>query len=669
VTIVRAVGVDGRQGRVNIEPVGVNIPSTVRRWTARRRRLAAVTPITDEPTELGRSRRSTASIPRDQVDPTIVNRVVVAIAGAPDSERLIRGAARLARSTDAALVGVHVRPPGRAVDAPTTHEHRRLLQELGGTYEEIEDESVAEALRDFAADGHTQLVLGATRRPRWREVTSRSVLEQVARDADFDVHVITPLIDRSNRSAAHRRTARLPAGRRRGAWALAVVGVPLLTAVLLPARSEGNFSASLLLFVLLNVAVAAIGGAAPALFVAITGFVAVNWFLTPPFHTLVVATRANLTALFTFLVVGTVVSFLVAQVSRRSIEAARARSDAETLARAAREIAALPDPAARLLERILRTFGLTGASVLRADGAGWVVMAVAGSHAPTAPTEATSTIALNDGSILAVTGPDVDASKRVVLDAMADQVATAMEQRRLQDEASRAAALAETDRLRTALLRAVSHDLRTPLASIKASVSSLLQRDVDWPPDAVHEFLETIDEETDRLNRVIGNLLDMGRLQANAVHVDNRAVSIDEVVLAALTSMSTDTSRVELQIDEPSPVVRADPVLLERALANLISNALAWSPTDTPVTIDAEPDQERVALRIIDHGPGVPPDQRERLFEPFQRLGDRSNDTGAGLGLAVARGFVETTGGEIRMADTPGGGLTIIVILDRANPG
>jgi two-component system sensor histidine kinase KdpD len=344
---------------------------------------------------------------------------------------------------------------------------------------------------------------------------------------------------------------------------LAVAGVVLITAALVPFRDEHGPATALLLNVLLIVGVAIVGGAVPAVAVAVAAFFAVNWFLTPPYHGLHIENTSNLLGLLTFLVVGSVVSFLVDRVIRAEHEA--------------------------------------------------------------------------------------DALER--------------ERQQLQLEAAEAAVLFETDRLRTALLRAVSHDLRTPLASIKASVSSLLQDDVDWSPEATIEFLTTIEEETDRLDRVVGNLLDMGRLQAGALQVSSRPVALEEVVPAALTSLSTDTTGVDLEIDETSPRVEADPVLLERALANVVSNALAWTAHGTRVSVAADETGDQVELRVVDHGPGVPLEHRERLFEPFQRLGDRSNDTGAGLGLAVARGFVDAMGGRMRMEDTPGGGLTMVIVL------
>jgi two-component system sensor histidine kinase KdpD len=267
---------------------------------------------------------------------------------------------------------------------------------------------------------------------------------------------------------------------------------------------------------------------------------------------------------------------------------------------------------------------------------------------------------------VAIVGSASEDRDQRVLTAFVAQLTGALRARRLQREAARAVALAETDRLRTALLRAVSHDLRTPLASIKASVSSMLQDDIDWSPEATSEFLHTIAEETDRLDRLIRDLLDMSRLEAGAVEVAARPVALEEVVPSALAGLRGGTSRVDLHIDETSPRVTADPALLERAVANVVSNALAWSEPPSRVEVTADRHDGVVAVRVVDHGPGVTEADRERLFEPFQRLGDRSNDAGSGLGLAVARGFVQHLGGTISMQDTPGGGLTMVIELPAA---
>ncbi len=210
----------------------------------------------------------------------------------------------------------------------------------------------------------------------------------------------------------------------------------------------------------------------------------------------------------------------------------------------------------------------------------------------------------------------------------------------------------------------MSHDLRTPLSSIKASVSSLLQRDVDFSPAATRELLETVDEGADRLNHLIGNLLDMSRLQTGALQLVMRDVGLDEVVPVALVGLDGD--RLAVDVPETLPRVRADAALLERAIANIAENALAWSPPEARVRIEACATQSTVELSVVDRGPGIPRDQRDDVFRPFQRLGDRSTDTGVGLGLAVARGFVEAMDGGIDIDDTPGGGTTMVISLPLA---
>ncbi|MEJ7791960.1 MAG: ATP-binding protein [Gaiellaceae bacterium] len=210
------------------------------------------------------------------------------------------------------------------------------------------------------------------------------------------------------------------------------------------------------------------------------------------------------------------------------------------------------------------------------------------------------------------------------------------------------------------------HPRRPPAHPRWASVSSLLQDDVEWTPEARREFLATIDEETDRLNGLVGNLLDMSRLQAGALDVDATPVGLDEVLPAALHSLGLADDAVDVDVAESLPRVLADRGLLERALANVIQNAVRYSPAGQRVRVTAGAVDSLVDVRIADRGPGVPADERTRLFLPFQRFGDSGNDNGVGLGLAVAKGFVESMSGEIELEDTPGGGLTVVARLRRA---
>jgi two-component system, OmpR family, sensor histidine kinase KdpD len=234
----------------------------------------------------------------------------------------------------------------------------------------------------------------------------------------------------------------------------------------------------------------------------------------------------------------------------------------------------------------------------------------------------------------------------------------------LQQEAAAAAVLAQADELRTGILQAVSHDLRTPLAGIKASVTSLLSSDVTFGPEDTRTFLRTIDAEVDRLDRVVGNLLDMSRLQTGGLRVLVRPTAIDEVVVSAVAGVDDERSgRVELRVSDALPLVQIDGPLMERAVANVVANALAVQPEDHPVVVEAAALGDEVHLRVVDRGPGIAPEHRARVFAPFQRLGDRSTQAGVGLGLAIAQGFTRAVGGDLDLEDTPGGGLTVVFRL------
>jgi two-component system sensor histidine kinase KdpD len=224
--------------------------------------------------------------------------------------------------------------------------------------------------------------------------------------------------------------------------------------------------------------------------------------------------------------------------------------------------------------------------------------------------------------------------------------------------------MAQADALRTGILQAVSHDLRTPLAGIKASVTSLQAPDVSFGPEDTAAFLRTIDAEADRLDRVVGNLLDMSRLQTGTLRVLSRETALEEVVVSAVGDVAAgDTTAVDVRVPETLPLVLVDGPLLERAVANVVANALAVQPEGLPVVIEAAAIGDHLHLRVVDRGPGIAPALKERVFEPFQRLGDRSTQAGVGLGLAIAQGLTRAVGGELELEDTPGGGLTVVFRL------
>jgi two-component system sensor histidine kinase KdpD len=600
-------------------------------------------------------------------------RVAVALTGAPSGDDLIRRAARMAMRTRGELIGVHVQsddglsgPAGGTLD-----EQRHLLEELGGRYEEVVGSDVARALVQFAkGENATQLVLGASRRSRWAELARGSVISPVVREAAgaFDVHVIStdgaPSEGASLRTPAWFRLAPLSRGRQFTGFVLAIVGLPLLTFVLTRFRSHLGFQNALLIFLLLVVAISTIGGVWPGLLASIAGFVLLNWFFAPPIHTFTIANTRDLLALIAFLVIAGVISALVNQAARRAADAARAAARATALGHMAGTVLEKADPLPDLTAELVDAFRLEGASVLAPNEDGsWQTVASAGTVPPSSPDQGTLALPLGGEATLVLRGGELRAEDREVLHAFANHLAVAFAGRRLQAEAASASALGKANELRTALLAAVSHDLRTPLASIKASATSLLSEDVNWDPASVRDLLKTIDDEADRLNSLVGNLLDMSRLQTGSLPIAARPVGLEEVVAGAISSLGLPGDTVETDVPETLPLVDVDPALLERAVANLVENAVRHAPAGETVRVIAGRVGDRVDLRVIDAGPGIPAGERDRVFRPFQRLGDHPNGAGVGLGLAVAKGFVEALGGELSVEDTPGGGTTMVVSL------
>ncbi len=600
-------------------------------------------------------------------------RVVVALTGAPGNDSVIRRAARIAGRVGGELIGVHVIASDGLAGLPNANlgAHRSLLEELGGTYREVVGEDIAATLVAAArSDRATQLVIGASRRSRWDELRGGSVVNRLLRMArDLDIHVISGVSSPSEGSAPSgpvvaQRGSVLSTRRVASAWLLLAIGLPVMVVLMSAAGADAALATQVLIGLVLVLCVALLGGRLAGFVAAVATVLAMNFFLVEPTGTLTVSDPEHLISLAVFVVAAGTVSTLVDRVAKRSAEAAMATAEAAALARAAASLAAAPDPLPDLLIQLRELTDVDEVSVLQRDvDDGWVVQACTGDAAPTEP-ETGSTYELNaDHRTVVVFRPaPARSGDGSVLGAFLDALAVALEARRLAAEAADAAVVAEADALRTGILQAVSHDLRTPLAGIKASVTSLLSTDVTFDAATTREFLNTIDSEVDRLDRVVGNLLDMGRLQAGALSVMCRPTALEEVVVAALNHLDLAEDEVEVDVSETLPLVDVDGALLERAVANVVANAVAVQQPGMPVRVQAAVihvgDVERVALQIVDRGPGLNPRARARAFEPFQRLGDRSTQAGVGLGLAIAHGFTRAIGGELTLDDTPGGGLT-----------
>jgi two-component system sensor histidine kinase KdpD len=447
--------------------------------------------------------------------------------------------------------------------------------------------------------------------------------------------------------------------RRLYATALAAITLPLLTVLLSGHPLHLSLANELLIYLTAVIGVAVVGGFWPAVAAAVAASLLVNWFFTKPFHTFTIAEPDNLLALLLFVLVAISVSSVVHLAARRAQEATRSRDEAAALSQLARTVLGSDDTPAAVLRHLHATLRV-GVELLERVGGRWVTLAAAG-DVTGSPVQR---LPIREDLVLATHGA-VRADGRRLLDAAGGQAAAALDRDRLRTQAAQAEALAAGNRMRTALLAAVSHDLRTPLASIKASVSSLRQTDVQWSPDDQAALLENVEESTDRLDALIANLLDMSRVHTGALQPYLQPTAVDEVAPLALRG-TPDGGRVLLDVPDNLPLVLTDPGLLERALANLVSNALRYSPPSRPPELVARARGAEVDIAVVDHGPGVPVQDRQRMFEPFQRLGDQDVSTGVGLGLAVARGFVEAVGGRLTAAATPGGGLTMTATLAAA---
>ncbi|MCM1942724.1 sensor histidine kinase KdpD [Streptomyces sp. G3] len=595
-------------------------------------------------------------------------RIVVGLTGGPEGRTLIRRAARLAeKGAGGEVLAVYIaRSDGLTSASPKELAvQRTLVEDLGGTFHHVLGDDIPAALLDFARGVNaTQIVLGSSRRKAWQYVFGPGVGATVARESgpDLDVHIVTHDEVAKGRGLPVARGARL--GRSRIVWGwFAGLGGPVLLTLLLSTVHLG-LANDVLLYLALTVAAALLGGLYPALASAAVGSLLLNWFFTPPVNRITIADPRNMLALAIFVGVALSVASVVDVAARRTHQAARLRAESEILSFLAGDVLRGETSLETLLERVRETFGMESAALLEREGdmAPWTCAGRAGSGPPVdRPEDADVDMPVGDHMALALTGRVLPAEDRRVLAAFAAQAAVVLDRRRLREEADRARALAEGNRIRTALLAAVSHDLRTPLAGIKASVTSLRSDDVAWSEEDRAELLEGIEEGADRLDHLVGNLLDMSRLQTGTVTPLIREIDVDEVAPMALGGVPEGSA--ELEIPETLPMVAVDAGLLERAMANLVENAVKYSPDDRTVLVAASALADRVEVRVVDRGPGVPDDAKDRIFEPFQRYGDAPRGAGVGLGLAVARGFAESMGGTLNAEDTPGGGLTMVLTL------
>jgi len=604
-------------------------------------------------------------------------RVVVALTGGAEGVTLIRRGGRIAaRAVGGDLLAVHVvRSDGlTGADPAELAAQRQLVESLGGSYHQVVGDDVTAALLEFShAENATQLVLGASRRSWVGRLVGPGIGARVVRESgDLDVHIVTHPSAGTGRGLPSIGTG-ITARRRAQGFVVAATLLSALTVILAQSRVGLNLVSDVLVFLLAVVLVAMVGGFWPALASGVAGSLLLNFYFVPPLHTFTINDRNNLLALLVFVAVAVLVSAVVDRAAQRTRQAARATAESQMLSTAAGSVLRGEGSLNALLERVREAFAMDSVTLLERShtpghGVLWRQVASVGPHPCQRPDDGDVEVPAGDQLSLVLSGRSLPAEDRRVLGAFAAQAAVALDRARLTEVAAAAVPLAAADRLRTALLAAVGHDLRTPLATAKASVTSLLGADVEWTPDERHELLANADSALDRLARLVDDLLDLSRLQAGGMTVTPRRFGLDDVVSLALDELGPDSQQVRTDVPADLPEVLADPALVQRVVVNLVSNALRHS-TDTAPVLTASSLGPLVELRVVDRGPGIPASDRERVFAPFQRLGDADNSTGVGLGLALSRGLAEAMGGSIVPEETPGGGLTMVVTLPAAGDG
>ena len=596
-------------------------------------------------------------------------RIVVAVTGGPESEALLRRGARLAqRAAGSDLLAVHVVTDdglARGAGRRTLASMQALTASLGGTFHSIVGDDVSAAVVDFAvATNATMVVVGVSTHGRFARIFSGTTGDRVAAAAgSIDVHLVP-----------HEGVAPVLRKRRASilAWRRVVVG--WILAVALPigvswslqrgtAEPSSQLSLAGQLLLAGTVLVALIGGLWPAILTAGLSFLSLNWWFSPPVHRLTIRDPRDIVALIVFILVAIGVATVVDRAARRAEDAVRARTEAATMTALSRSVLTGQDTADAVVQRVRETFGQQSAVLLRRTESGWERVAGAGVGMPDRPYPGDTQVEVDADHILVLRGAHLRAGDQRVLEGFAVHVSLVMEYRRLREHADRATALERAEAMTTALLRAVSHDLRTPLATMRAAVDGLGVPAV--PAEDRVVLVGAAKESTRQLEELIDNLLDLSRLEAGLLRPALVPMSLDEILPRAIAGH--DAAAVSLDVDEDVPLVMCDPGLLERVVANLVSNGVRASDGG-PVTLQANVVPDRVEVLVIDHGPGIAPDLREKMFEPFQRLDDTSPG-GLGLGLAVARGLSDAMGVGLSAEETPGGGLTMVVSVPQAETG
>jgi two-component system sensor histidine kinase KdpD len=630
-------------------------------------------------------------------------RLLVCISPGPESARLVRAAKRMADRLGAPWLAAYVETPAQ-LRLPAEVRDRvtqtlRLAEQLGAETARLPGQKMSEAILHFAHDRNvTKIVVGKPRRRLWTRILLGSIVDAIVQGSgDIDIYVISAEREQPGVPQTPRRRRAIPSDWAPYGWAMAVVAVATGAAWLtLPFFELANL---VMVYLLGIVVVATRYGRGPSLVASILSVAALDFFFVPPVFTFAVSDVRYLFTFVVMLIVGLVTSSLAVRI-RTQAEAARLREQrTAALYAMSRELAStrgvdqLLTIATRHISEVFRSQVVVllpgaGGALVSADGGQFALDSnelgvgkwVHEHHQPAGL--GTSTLPGAAALYLPLQAPrgpvgvlGVRPSDRHALDApdqlhqletFANQTALAIERAQLADEAQQAQVRMETERLRNSLLSSVSHDLRTPLATITGAATTILENGAKLNDRTRQGLLESIREEAERLNRLVQNLLEMTRLESGALQLRKEWHPLEEVIGAALGRLSKELAdrRVETRVPPDLPLVPIDDVLIEQVLVNLLDNAVKYTPGGSPVRIMATSTDETLTVEIADHGPGLPRGEEDKVFEKFYR--GVPGGRGAGLGLAICQGIVKAHGGNIWAQNLPEGGVAFLFTLPLA---
>ena len=592
-------------------------------------------------------------------------RVVVALSGGQGGEILLRRGARIAkRGVGGELLAVFAtRSDGLSgATLPDIARLRHLTEELGGTFHTVTGENPAQTVLDFARGCNaTQIIIGTSRRPAWQRLFSRGFSEAIIESSrEIDTHVVA-LADGGS-SVRRAPVQALPGERIKQGFLLAFVLPALVTGVFLAFRVHPNLALVSPVFLLIAVIVALVGGMWPSVIAAVLGSLFADWFFTPPYGTFTIQHFSNTVALLVSVSVAIVVASLVNRYALRLHEARVAQTEATAMADMTNVLLGSTDQMSILLDQIVEMCGLTGAAVVekRSQRGDFATLDATSGFDPEMIGESERD-AIDVTHELILQPADISAENRRLISACAVYARALLQKDDLEKSASTALELAQDNKARTALLSAVSHDLRTPLAGIMASIESLRSTVVTFTEEERDELMESIEFSANKLDKLITNLLGMSRLQVGALVAKPDVYDLRELIPEYISQVS-EPERVDYQPDGAPVLANVDAGLLERVVTNLLENSLRYQRRGA-VRVGTNSSADGVSITIVDTGPGVKRKDREAIFQPFQRKDDSSTSDGVGLGLAVARGLAEAMGGIVTPSETPGGGLTMTVTV------